>query len=112
MLLQGAKRLALLEKELSTPIIAVIMAHCHRMSFPTDGVVQNYEWCKIAGPPGEVLRRLEAFWSLYHPRNEQYDDNTHRRLVRDSAFDLARLYARNGNSAKCVEFIDWIERSA
>ena len=79
------------------------------VSFPTDNIIKNYEWCGAAKTAAERLPRFEAFWTRYHPKDEEYGDMIEGTFVRLAAYRLALLYAQTGNQSKCAEFLKWLE---
>ena len=79
------------------------------VTFPTDNIIKNYEWCGAAKTATERLQRFEAFWTRYHPKNEEYGDAIDHTFVRLAAYRLVMLYADAGNHAKCAEFLKWLE---
>jgi len=76
---------------------------------PPENLIKHYEWCSTPKDAAEIISRYEAFWSQYHPKDEQYEDAIHHTFVRLTAYRLAALYADAGIPAKCREMLRWLE---
>jgi hypothetical protein len=99
-------------KSIFIAIFALAVTSClvvADVTFPTDNIIKNYEWCGAPKTAAERLPRFEAFWVRYHPMGEEYGDAIHHTFVRLAAYRLALLYAETGNHTKCAEFLKWLE---
>jgi hypothetical protein len=81
------------------------------LEFPTESINANFAWCKAGKTEKERLARLEAFWERYWPKDGEYEDSPHITYVRLCAYELAKLYAKGGQAAKCIKLLDWLEKS-
>lgn len=78
-------------------------------ALPDDNIGKNFKWCGEATQPADRLARYEAFWTRYHPKDEEYGDAVDFRLVRRTGYQLATLYSDQKNTVKCREMLKWLE---
>jgi len=76
-----------------------------------ENIIQHYKWCLLPKYRPNAIERMEAFYQKHHPENEQYEDATHSRYVRLSAYMLVEQYAAAKNREKMKFYLDWLKKT-